>query len=250
MIENPKIIVGTGWWCSDEDSPWRIGTARAKQVDFFEIWHKQVRNCLSPDRIVIVDSASPIKCPTTVGQSDIVVIPLDRNYGHANDIRIGKINTHFCGFTRSVMMTAMYALSCDADIFVYIEQDCLIFGKNFLSAALNGISEDIILGHPTQGGRGLHGRAAAPMLQQSLMIVRRNGLPRFIDGIASAPWTDGEKSPEETMRLRLPPHGLLAVSCGKSRPVDFTLKNFYVTAFSDEELDQAVALASLTPQDI
>ena len=249
MIENPKVNVGTGWWCSDEDSPWRIGTARAKRAEFFEIWNRQVRNCLSPDRIVIVDSASPIKCPVSENEGDTVIIPLDRNYGHANDIRTGKILTHFCGFTRSVMMSAMYALSCDADIYVYVEQDCLLFGKKFLSAALDEISEDIILGHPTQRGRGLFGRVAAPMLQQSLMIVRRTGLPRFIDGLASAPWTDGEQSPEETMRLRLPPYGLLAVSCGKSRPVDFTLKHFYVAAFSDEELDQALALVSVTPQD-
>jgi hypothetical protein len=87
------------------------------------------------------------------------------------------------------------------------------------------------------------------MLQQSLMIVRRTGLPRFIDGLASTPWTDGDQSPEETMRLRLPPYGLLAVSCGKSRPIDFTQKNFYVTAFSDEELDEAMTLVSQTPQD-
>jgi hypothetical protein len=64
---------------------------------------------------------------------------------------------------------------------------------------------------PTQGGRGLNGAIAAPMLQQSLIIVRRRGLERFLTGLLNAPWTDGEVSPEETTRRQLAPFELLRI---------------------------------------
>jgi hypothetical protein len=65
------------------------------------------------------------------------------------------------------------------------------------------------------------------MLQQSLIVVRRSGLERFLSGILGAPWTDGEVSPEETMRTRLEPYELLQVPYGRSRPIDFNRSHFY-----------------------
>ncbi len=122
-----------------------------------------------------------------MGKTDVLHIPLDRNYGHANDIRMGHITTQFCGFTRSMMVGAMIALACDADVYAYVEQDCLLVGENFLAAATAGVDADILLGSPTTNGRGLGGEVAAAMLQQSLMVVKRAALPRFIDALASAP---------------------------------------------------------------
>lgn len=235
----PKVVVGTGWWCAPGDNNWLIGSPRTKTAAFFEIWYRQVHRCLAPQSIVLTDSASPVP-PPLAGKADVLHIPLDRNYGHANDIRTGRIATQFCGFTRSVIVGAMIALACDADVYVYVEQDCLLVGEDFLAAATDGVDADILLGVPTEGGRGLDGGAAAPMLQQSLMVVRRSALPRFIDALASAPWTDGEVSPEETMRLRLPPFGLLAVPYGRSRPIDPLRSHFYAQHLTDAELDEVL----------
>ena len=64
----------------------------------------------------------------------------------------------------------MHALCCDADFYVYIEQDCLLRGEDFLSHAIGNTSADILLGPPTENGKGLGGAVAAGMLQQSLII--------------------------------------------------------------------------------
>jgi hypothetical protein len=213
-----------------------LGSDLARSVRFFELWYRQVQRCLQPHRIVVTDSASPIK-PDLRGKQ-LEWIELDRNYGHPNDVRIGRVRTKYSGFTRSVINGAMYALCCDADYFVYVEQDCLLHGDDFLAQALAGSAEDILLGAPTENGKGLHGRIAAPMIQQSLMIVRRAGLERFITGILEATWTDGEKSPEETMRIQLVPFGYVGVPYGRSRPIDFSRTHFYAQHLDDDELGQ------------
>lgn len=232
-----KLVVGTGWWSQGSPHNWQIGSQRTRSVEFFDLWYRQVLSCLNPHRIVVTDSASPLK-PDHAAFDRVEWIELDRNYGHPNDIRTGLIDTKYCGFTRTVLCGAMYALCCDADWFVYVEQDCLIHGPDFLNQALAGSSEDILLGQPTTNGRGLNGNVAAPMLQQSLMIVRRAGLERFISGIIGADWTDGEVSPEETMRIRLAPFGLVGVPYGRSRPIDFSQANFYAQHMDEDELAQ------------
>jgi hypothetical protein len=136
----------------------------------------------------------------------------------------------------------MYALCCDADFYVFVEQDCLLYGDDLLNRAVADRNDDILLGQPTEKGKGLDGSVAAPMLQNALMIVRRTGLERFIGAILGAPWTDGEVSPEETMRLRMPPYGLIGIPFGRSRPIDFKEPNFYVHHVDDNELHQFLEL--------
>ena len=63
-------------------------------------------------------------------------------------------------------MGAMYALGCDAEFYVYVEQDALLFGDDFLMLALGDSTDDILLGSPTHNGRGRLGPGAAPMMQQ------------------------------------------------------------------------------------
>jgi hypothetical protein len=110
----------------------------------------------------------------------------------------------------------MYALCCDADFYVFVEQDCLLYGSDFLNRAVANSRDDILLGRPTEGGKGLNGSIAAPMLQNALMIVRRTGIERFIDAMLGAPWTDGEVAPEETMKRRISP---LRINRHSIRPV-------------------------------
>ena len=230
-----KVVVGSGWWSEGKPHRWMLGSLDTRAVDFFALWHRQVLRCLQPDRIVVTDSASPNK-PDRAAFPDVQWIELDRNYGHPNDIRVGLLQTKWCGFTRTVLSGAMHALCCDADWYVYVEQDCLLHGDDFLEHAIGASTAGILLGAPTENGKGLNGAIAAPMLQQSVIVVRGDALPRFIDGIAGAPWTDGETSPEETMRLRLPPFDTLAVPYGRSRPIDYGRSHFYAQHLEDHEL--------------
>lgn len=232
-----KIVVASGWWCDRAQHDWALGSEATRAPEFFALWHRQVQRCLRPARIVVTDSASPVT-PDITGYDGLQWIRLDRNYGHANDLRTGRIDTKYSGFTRSVINGAMYALCCDADYFVYVEQDCLLAGDDFLVHAIGDSSADILLGPAPQNGRGLNGAAAAPMLQQSLMIVRRTGLERFLIGLLGAPKGDGEVSPETTMRKRLVPFDFLRVPYGRSRPIDFDRPHFYAQHLDDEELDR------------
>src|SRR5437868_6949827 len=56
-----KVVVGSGWWCDEKPHDWAIGSPVTRSVPFFDLWYRQVVRCLQPDRIVITDSASPIK---------------------------------------------------------------------------------------------------------------------------------------------------------------------------------------------
>jgi hypothetical protein len=236
----PKVVVGSGWWCDREPHQWAIGGASNHSIAFFDVWYRQVMRCLGPDRIVVTDSASPVK-PDHRSYAGIQWIELDQNYGHPNDIRVGKVRTKYSGFTRSLINGAMYALCCDADFYVYVEQDCLVHGDDFLAQAIGEATEDILVGTPTENGRGLFGKVAASMIQQSLVVVARSGLERFLDGLLGAPWTDGERSPEQTMRHRLAPYGFLQVPYGRSRPIDFARSHIYAQHLTDEELAEFLA---------
>jgi len=244
----PKVIVGSGWWCDNKPHDWTIGSPVAQSVSFFKLWYQQVMQCLNPLCIVVTDSAAPEK-PDHRLFTNIRWIELDRNYGHANVLRAGRIRTKYSGFTRAVVNGAMYALCCDADFYVFVEQDCLLYGDDLLNRAVADGNDDILLGRPTEGGKGLNRPVAAPMLQNALIIVRRTGLERFIGAILGAPWTDGEVSPEETMRQRMPPYGLIGIPFGRSRPIDFKEPNFYVHHLNDNELHRFLELtnSSLTP---
>ena len=244
----PKVVVGSGWWCADSPHDWTIGSPATRSVAFFNIWYRQVLRCLKPECIVITDSASPVK-PDYRSYPAVRWIELDRNYGHPNDLRTGRIRTNYSGFTRAVINGAMFALCCDADFYVYVEQDCLLKGEDFLSHAVGDAAEDILMGRVTEKGRGLGGTPAAPMPQQSLVIVRKVGLARFIDGIVSAPYTDGELSPEKIMHDRLAPIGFLRVPYGRSRPIDFERSHFYAQHLDADELQRFLSLIGVRLRD-
>jgi hypothetical protein len=244
----PKIVVGSGWWCADSPHDWTIGSPATRSVAFFDIWYRQVMRCFKPECIVITDSASPVK-PDYRSYPAIRWIELDRNYGHANDLRTGRIRTKYSGFTRAVINGAMFALCCDADFYVYVEQDCLLKGEDFLSHAVGDATEDILMGQVTEKGRGLGGSPAAPMPQQSLVIVRKAGLARFIEGIVNAPYTDGELSPEKVMHDRLAPIGFVRVPYGRSRPIDFEHSHFYAQHLDADELQRFLSLIGVRLRD-
>jgi hypothetical protein len=239
----PKVVVASGWWSDEERSEWAIGSSATRSVSFFDVWYHQVMNYISPHRIVITDSASPNK-PDWQTYPRVNWIELDQNYGHPNDVRTGKIKTKFSGYTRSVINGAMYAYCCDADYFIYVEQDCLVRGENFLAEALGSNNEEILLGAKTEGGQGLAGGDAAPMHQNSLIIIEKKGLERFITGIINAPEGDGELSIEIIMERFCHPFGIIEIPYGRSRPIDFECPCFYAQHLTDEELDRFLDIES------
>ena len=206
----PKVVVGSGWWCADDGSkPW-ISDEIVASPRFFELWYQQVKRCLAPERIFVTDSRSPVT-PDLAGKPELEWCSLDRNYGHSLDILRGISKTRLCGFTRSVILACAYALCCDADFYVYVEQDCLLRGDDLLKVALGDTTEGIVIGDRTRGGRGIApGAMAAPSYQQSLMVVRAGAFQRFLSALTAGEETDGQLSPELKMERYWKPFDVLA----------------------------------------
>jgi hypothetical protein len=231
---NSKLVVGSGWWCAARPPEWAIGSSFTRSTSFFPLWLAHVRDSLNPSGIMVVDSRSPI-VPAKRLRDQVRWVSLDENYGHAVDLRSSSIDAKYSGFTRSVLMSAMYALTCDSD-FVYVEQDCLLFGRDLLKAATDGLAGDIFLGAPAENALGLNGQIAARKIQQSLIYVRKSGLERFIAGLLQTPLKDSEVSPENIMQSAVHPFELLNIPYGRSRPINPKLPHFYAQHLSDDEL--------------
>jgi hypothetical protein len=243
-IKKPKVIVGTGWWSDKKSHDWALGSDVTRSTAFFSLWYRQVVRYLNPDRIIVTDSRSPFK-PDFKNFRNVHWIELDKNYGGPNDVRVGKIKTKFSGFTKSVINGAMHALCCDADFYVYVEQDCLIKGERFLEHALGESDAEIFLGQRTVGGKGIEGKPAASMIQQSCIIVKKSGLERFISRTLEGPETDGELSPEVKMDRDLKPYDFVQIPFGRSRPIDFSLNHFYAQHLDQNELEEFMGVEGL-----
>ena len=81
---------------------------------FHKMWYRSLCRFASPEKIFIVDSNSPVAPPLHLDDARIEFVSLDRNYGHAT-----TCDSKMCGWSRSVLLGAAYALCCDADYFVY-----------------------------------------------------------------------------------------------------------------------------------
>lgn len=247
-MDTPRIIVGSGWWSTSEPNPWLIGDPVTRSPEFFPLWLYLVQKYIRPSQIIVVDSHSPRKPSSDLrANSKVTWLELSKNYGHANDLRTGIASGKYCGVTRAVVLSATVALCNDADLFCYLEQGCLVHGEDFIRSALAGRHPTIMLGSPTEGGRGLHGGAAAPMHQMSLILVGRESLERFITSLMAAPESDGELSPELKLARYCAPFQLLAVPFGRSRPIDFSAPAFYVKHSTADELRQFFQVENIQP---
>ena len=229
-----KLIVGSGWWSPQHPPSWAIGSSLTRSTSFFALWLRHVRRSLNPTDIMVVDSCSPTVPPKGL-REQVRWVTLDANYGHAFDLRLSGNQVKYSGFTRSVLLSAMYALTCDSD-FAYVEQDCLLFGDDLINVATEGLKGEIFLGAPAENACGLNGRVAARKIQQSLIYVRKSGLERFISSLLQTDLKDSEVSPEDIMQRVLQPVETLRIPYGRSRPIDVERSHFYVQHCSDSEL--------------
>lgn len=180
-----SYIIGTGWWCSEQIKDSRaqlLGDHNIRAQSFHRKWYEAVNKSTNPEKIIIVDSCSPIKPEIDQTDSRIELISLNINAGHSTN-HIGK----FCGYTRAIFLGLEYTLNCDVDYFVYIEQDALIYGEGIVEHCIRQMNKPYMYG----SGRGTPGA-----LQQSFFIMHRDGIQPFMDRIKKIGYTDRELSPE------------------------------------------------------
>lgn len=230
-----KTIVGTGWWAPDDLSQ----TTLTRHERMFPMWYHFVRKYIDPDRIVVVNSANRRK-PDFSAYEGVEVINLDRNYGTGNAIKNGTIRTKYNGWTRSCYLSCCYALACDAEQFVYVEQDCLLRGADLLQEATHSSVYPVWLG-PAPGKGYKPGSKDLVQLagfnQVSLIVARHDGLISLMKACVEGPYTDGERPAEVRLAENLGGRfNLIKIPFGRSRPLDLSAPVMYAQDWSREEL--------------
>lgn len=171
----PRYIVGTGWWCDGSgahalEKMNAASSSQTRQSEFFRLWYDYVMRFTRPEKILVVDSASPVGPPAELLDPEHVeFLSLNQNFGHAFDSLPRGVRS---GWSRSVLLGAWYAYLNDVDYFVYVEQDCLVFGEGWLERCLMAMNKRSIM---VGAGDG-----TPHELQQSLFILHRDYIPTFL----------------------------------------------------------------------
>ena len=183
-------IIGSGWWCSGTEKDERtelLGSNMIREKGFHSLWYKSIVNNSSPEKIVIVDSNSPVK-PILEDDERLEFISLNLNAGHSTN-HVGK----FSGYSRAIFVCLEYARQCEADYFVYVEQDALLQGNGIIEHCIEQMENKPYMFGAGDGTGGI--------LQQSFFIIKTAAIAEFIKRLKSIEYTDNEMSPEDKFHV-------------------------------------------------
>lgn len=257
-----SFILCTGWWCDNNDSNDRAkkyGDESLRKVDFFNEWYRSVNKFISPSHIIVVDSASPVK-PDISKLENVRWITLKQNFGHSTQ-HVGK----YSGVMHSFFTSLKEVENSDADYWVYLEQDALVKGVDIINFAISKMRKPMMFGS---------GIKTPQPVQQSLMIVKKSYISKFVSHLQTIKAKDCEISPEMKFAiasnyiLRLLPESVyiyveknnlfakfikkiifkisnsfvsdyqpLPFGFGRVRPINFTDEYLYFQHASKDELD-------------
>lgn len=246
-----NYIIGSGWWCGNDTRENLFGDDEIRSLDFHEKWYQSIIDNTNPDKIVIVDSASPVKPKLNKNDDRLEFLSLNNNAGHSTNLRDGF---RFCGWTASVLLTLQYTELCDTDYFVYVEQDVLLKGNGIIENVIKHMEDnnlDYIFGSP--------GSTSQP-LQQSFFIIKKAFIPYFIRNIKKIPFDDSIIGPEYKFAIavsglskiipsflfmnryfrflyrKLIKVNYMNIGYGRQRPINFEDDFFYFQHATREEL--------------
>ena len=258
-----KYIIGTGWWCDkdNESDSGRVafGNDIIRSESFHHVWAHSICKYTSPDRVIVVDSNSPISPPLDQSVLPYEYVNLNENGGHATNIK-GR----YCGWARSVLLSMEYASLCDCDYYIYVEQDVLLRGKGIIERCINEMGDTEFL-------FGKDHDSKQP-LQQSFFIIKKTAIERFISRYRSINFDDYQISAElkfamatspfffmvpDSLFARVPGrfgnavrrlqvniakflgrYKYLPIGYGRNRPIVFEDEYFYFQHASLEELEK------------
>lgn len=172
-----SYIITSGWYSDTKQSTengkklskfqQRYGGDTCRNSEFSKLWLKCIFHFCKvlPQKILITNSNSPDIIDKTVSSNFLVeMINLTKNFGHG--VFTSQINI-MSGWSRSVLSGVFYAFLNDIDVFVYIEQDVLVFGRNWLNLIISHMNEtkkNICFGSPED---------TPQRLQQSLIVIKK-----------------------------------------------------------------------------
>lgn len=223
-----SYVIGTGWWCDGTKARGSVTYGRDYAMEqmtgeFFLEWVLRIRRELSPAKVLVVDSASPIQPVVDVGCE---VLHLTENFLHACHCL-----TKYCGWTRAFLAGAFYALMNDMD-YVFLEQD-VFFRGDIVQEAYHHLR--------VTGAEYTHGTwSHAYGVEQSFVLMLKDAILPFINNYMAIPESDRQMVPEvkfgvaaEMMRFSPLPFGY-----GRERPINYDDPVFYVQQMSPEELER------------
>ena len=245
-MTSPKkqsYMIGSGWWCDEQPGvlPHHKGIGYIRSQDFHKIWYQLINKFTHPERILIVDSASPIPPPINLDDKRIEVHCLAKNLLHATVCK-----DQFCGWTASVMTGLLDCMFSDIEYFVYVEQDVLLYGEGIIEKAIASMTTPYMFGEA---------RGIPQPLQQSLFIIHRSGIPSFMHNMLAMREPDRVLSPERKFHFaclgsavsnkmvrwllrRWRNYDFLPYGYGRKRPLDFSQSHFYFQHATEEEFEQ------------
>ena len=180
-----SYVIGSGWWCADKNLDSRaelLGDDEIRGHKFHQLWYEAICRYTSPEKIIIVDSCSPSKPLLNSKDDKLEFISLNVNGGHSTNHK-----EKFCGYTRAILLGLEYALQCEADYYVYVEQDALIYGEGIIEHCISKMTKPYMFG----SGDGTPG-----LLQQSFFIMRRDAILAFKNKLNAIDQADNQLSPE------------------------------------------------------
>ena len=269
-----NYLIGTGWWCTnsdDREDKFLNGDDQIRGVEFHQLWAKSIATYTNPQKIVVIDSDSPIKPNWKTDILDFEVITLLNNLGHATSL----VDSKFCGWSASVIMSMQYANLSDVDFYVYIEQDALVYGNNIIEENIRLMqgNVDFLFGSS---------ETKAQPLQQSFFIIRRAAIDKFLVRLMNIKYSDAQICPEVKFAIASSPlsiffpkflfkqypgkkigkfsrrfvvllcriisgYKFLKFGYGRTRPINFMDKHLYFQHGNTEEL---IAYKNLLSRDL
>lgn len=183
MMSCNYISVISGWFSTKEPRNYIThGHEIIRSSDFRVIWNKSLQESIKPNSITVIDSNSPVKLDLNLENSDLKLVELGTNLGHAQQCK-----SLLCGYTIGVITGLLIEYSSAADYVIYVEQDTLIKG-NFREYI-----DELPPSTKFQFGDGYN---CPQPLQVSLMIFRRDAIPKFCAKVLSIKSSDKLVTPE------------------------------------------------------
>jgi hypothetical protein len=251
-------LVTTGWFATNEARSYvTAGDELIRGAGFRPLWWKSVDTFIKPQHVFIVDSASPVKpddaayTATPFQYTELLINP-----GHSQN---GK--THYCGAMAAIIMGLEFALHNDVEMFLYVEQDALVFGDAIVEKTKNALRRrDLVFGS-----------SGSLDIQQSFFAANKKGIRQFLSALHAINYSDKQVAPEhkfmfaasrflpspliklaeftEIEKLRVAGLRLFSLACGltknyaflpfgygRERPINFGDDVFYFQHGSADEL--------------
>lgn len=251
-------ILSTGWFSQNKKSEYVThGDDSIRGTDFRHLWWESIDAFIRPEMVFVVDSASPIKVDdTSITNTKIKTLELNINPGHSQNCKYD-----FCGWMWSVLLGMDFTYASDADYFIYLEQDALVFGNDIIKS----IEKQLL----TQ--KFVFGKSDGTVwpIQQSFFAIRKDAIREFLANIYTIAASDKIVPPEikfcaaangsviskilsvssgffdvnfirrvvfRLMRLNFS-YATLDFGYGRTRPINFSDENFYFQHGSSSELE-------------